>query len=80
MDVQAITTLVSCVGFPVVACGAMAWYVRYITDQNNRQIEKLTESHKSEMSEVTEAIHNNTVALQKLTDYLTLMKGENKTC
>lgn len=75
MDYQAITTMISCLGFPVVACGAMGWYVKYITDQNAKQIDKLTDSHKSEMTEVTEAIHNNTIALQKLTDYLSL-KGD----
>lgn len=76
MDYQTITTMISCLGFPVVACGAMGWYVKYITDQNARQIDKLTESHRSEMTEVTEAIHNNTLALQKLTDYLSL-KGDH---
>lgn len=76
MDYQAIITMISCLGFPIVACGAMGWYVKYITDQNARQIDRLTESHKSEMTEVTEAIHNNTLALQKLTDYLSL-KGDH---
>lgn len=75
MDYQAITTMISCLGFPIVACGAMGYYVKYITDQNHKQIEKLTESHKTEMSEVTEAIHNNTIALQKLTDFLTVKGG-----
>lgn len=75
MDWQNLTTMISCLGFPIVACGAMGWYVKYITDRNAKQIDAMGSSHRQEMSEVTAAIHNNTVAIQKLTDYLTLKGG-----
>ena len=48
----------------------MAWYVKYMTDKNREMIEKINEQHKQEMFEVTEALNNNTLALQKLTDKL----------
>lgn len=67
---QAITT----VGFPIVCCVAMMWYVKYSTDQNREEVAKLNEQHKQEMSEVTQAINNNTVALTKLCD---AMKVDN---
>lgn len=61
---------VSVLGFPIVMCGAMAWYVKYITDVNNKQIEQLNNTHKEEMKDVTEALNNNTLALQHLTDLI----------
>lgn len=63
---QAITT----VGFPIVCCIAMMWYVKYVTDQNREEISKLNEQHKQEMSEVTQAINNNTLALTRLCDMM----------
>ena len=62
--VQAISTF----GFPIVACGAMAWYVKYITDKNNDRMDALNKQHADEMKDVTTAINNNTVALTKLAD------------
>lgn len=75
MEAQ-IIQLITSVGFPIVACYAMGVYVKYITDRNSAQIDAINAEHRSEMSEVTEAVHNNTLAIQKLTDYLTLKGGE----
>lgn len=63
---QAVTTL----GFPIVCCGAMMWYVKYITDKNREEIDKLNTRHNEEMKEVTMAINNNTIALTKLCDMI----------
>ena len=48
---------ISTVGFPVVVSIALFW-----------KMNKQDEDHKSEMLKVTEAINNNTIALQKLID------------
>lgn len=53
----------------------MAWYVKYITDENNKRIDKMHEDHREEVSALSSALENNTLALQKLTDYLTMNKG-----
>lgn len=68
MDIQAILQAITTVGFPIVCCGAMMWYVKYSTDQNRDEVSKLNEQHRLEMAEVTQAINNNTTALQKLCD------------
>lgn len=73
MDIQQVLQAITTVGFPIVCCGAMMWYVKYSTDQNRDEVSKLNEQHKQEMTEVTQAINNNTIALQKLCD---LMKSE----
>ena len=59
MDFQTIIAAVSAVGFPVVFC-----FVLYKTmiDQGKE--------HKEESLKLTEAIHNNTLVIQKLVDKL----------
>lgn len=70
MDVTSIVQIISTVGFPIACCIAMGAYVKYITDKNREEVSKLNEEHKVEMTEVTQAINNNTLALQSLHDYL----------
>lgn len=62
MDTTIITAIGS-LGFPIVSCLAMAWYVKYIID-------KLTNEHQQEMREVTTALNNNTMVIQRLCDKL----------
>lgn len=50
---------ISTVGFPIVVAIALFW-----------KMNKQDEDHKTEMLKVTEAINNNTIALQKLIDKL----------
>lgn len=50
---------ISTVGFPIVVAIALFW-----------KMNKQDEDHKGEMLKVTEAINNNTIALQKLIDKL----------
>lgn len=59
LDVSTILQAVSTIGFPIVMCLVLIWYIR-----------ELTESHKSETAQFTEALNNNTLALQKLCDQL----------
>lgn len=77
MDFQAILQMISTVGFPIACCVAMGVYVKYITDKNREEVAKLNDQHKEEMSEVTKAINNNTLALQSLHDYLKEGKERN---
>lgn len=66
MDANMIMQLIGSYGFPVVACIAMGWYVKYTTDKNREEITNMTEQHKKEMAEVTTALNNNTIAIEKL--------------
>jgi len=70
MNVNDIVTIITTVGFPIVACGGMAWYVKYITDKNREEMNAERAQHNEEMVKVTEALNNNTLAIQKLTDYI----------
>ena len=66
MTIPEIISAITTVGFPIVMCGAMAWFVKYITDKNREQIDEMNEKHKTEMNDIVTAINNNTLALQKL--------------
>ena len=69
-----IVGIITSVGFPIVACIAMGYYVKYVTDQNRKDIHDMNELHRQEMSDITSALNNNTVALEKLCTMLD--KGE----
>ena len=70
MDFSNVVQIISTVGFPIACCVAMGYYVKYITDKNREEVSKLNDEHRQEMTEVTQAINNNTLALQSLHDYL----------
>lgn len=70
MDYSTILQAITTVGFPIVMCGVMAWYVKDTTDKHRQEITNLNSQHKQEMTQVTEAINNNTLVIQKLCDRL----------
>lgn len=59
MDGQTIITAISTVGFPIVMCLILLYMM-------NTQ----SEQHKEEMDKINEALNNNTLAVQHLTDML----------
>ena len=65
MEYSHIVTLIQSVGFPIVMCGALFWYMI-----------KQREQHKQETDKMTEALNNNTTIL---TELVTLMKEREMT-
>lgn len=59
--IQAITS----VGFPIVMCLMLMWYVREISSK-----------HKEESDKFAEALNSNTLVLQKLCDKLDITKED----
>lgn len=59
MDANVIITLVSSVGFPIVACIGCGWYIN-----------KKDTQHKEEVDKFADALNNNTIVIQKLVDKL----------
>lgn len=57
MDINAITALITGVGFPIVVCLICFRYIK-----------TMTETHKDEVRQLTEAIQNNTLVMQQLVD------------
>lgn len=66
--VQDVITAINSVGLPTVVAIASMWYVKYREDKNDVRIDKLNEAHKKEMTDITEALNNNTLALQRICD------------
>lgn len=53
--VTAVADVIRDLGFPIVCCGALFWYMV-----------KQRDVHKEETDRMTEALNNNTVVLEKL--------------
>ena len=65
-----ILTLIGQYAFPIVACIAMAWYVKDQGDKNREQLKDIRNEHTAEMKEVTNAVNNNTLVIQRLVDFM----------
>ena len=61
-----IVQVISAVGFPIVAAVGCAYFVKWQYEQNQKQLEEMINEHKEEVSYMTKAIENNTVALTRL--------------
>lgn len=70
MDATALVSLISSVGFPIIACIYMARWVTKQMDSYRQDIKDIQQTHKEEISRVTEALDNNTKALQELSVYI----------
>lgn len=66
MDANTFLTILGNYVFPIVACCAMAYFVKYMYDQTNSRVDKLNEQHKNEVDTLSEVIKNNTVAIEKM--------------
>lgn len=71
-----IMTAINTLGVPTVVAIASMWYVKYRDDKNDARLDKLNELHKQEMSNITEALNNNTLALQRICDTFEQNKEE----
>lgn len=63
---QAITT----VGFPIVCCGVLMYYVKYIRDKDTEMMVDIMARHSEEVNTMNTALNENTLVLQKLCDKL----------
>ena len=73
---QEVMTVINTLGLPTVVAIASMWYVKYREDKNDERLDKLNESHKQEMVDITEALNNNTLALQRICDTFEQKKEE----
>lgn len=75
-NMNEIMTMINTLGVPTAVAIASMWYVKYREDKNDERLEKLNEAHKQEMSDITEALNNNTLALQRICDTFEQKKGD----
>lgn len=78
---NAVVQLISTVGFPIVMCGAMGYYVKYLNDTHKEEINKINDEHKDEVDKLTTTIENNTIVMEKLSakiDTILDLKGSDQ--
>lgn len=68
MDFASVLQAITTTGFPIVACIGIAWFFNKVNENYRQDIKDLSLQHKEEMQAMTEAVTNNTMALQKLID------------
>ena len=65
-----IVSIVSAVGFPIVAAIGCGYFVKWQYEQNMKQMEEMRKEHKEEVTKMTEALNTNTLALNTLINKL----------
>lgn len=70
MDFTTVSQFITAIGFPIAMCCAMAWYVKDTSEKHREEVRQLNKQHNEEMQQVTVALNNNTLAIQKLCDKL----------
>ena len=63
-----VVQIISTLGFPIAMCIGACVFIKYQFDANNKNMEELRKEHKEEVKGMTDALNNNTLALQKLID------------
>lgn len=72
------TTLIANLGFPIVCVIGLAYYVKYVTDKHETEINNLRESFEKTNTELKNALDNNTKALTEIVIYLKeVLRNEN---
>lgn len=65
-----IATLISTLGFPIVACIGLGWFCKYMIDNNNKNIEKMFDMYDKSNAENREAIKALNESVSRLCDKL----------
>ena len=67
MDINVIAQLITTIGFPIVACGALFWFIN-----------KQQESHREEMKSLEKSLNENTTILMQLKEIMNWIVEELK--
>lgn len=76
MSIDVILSAIGSIGFPIVACIAIAWFFNKTNENYRNDLKELNAAHKEEVKAMTEAISNNTLVIQKLVDSLDDLRKE----
>lgn len=68
MTPQEVANLITTVGFPIVMCGVLAWYVKHLTDRFDDALDKLRDQHDAESKAMLQSLDSNTQALNTLAE------------
>ena len=63
-----VMTMISTLGFPIVACIGLAYFCKHMLDQQQKNVDKMFEMYDKSNAENREAIKACTDAINKLSD------------
>ena len=79
MDISAIVSIISTVGFPIVMCIIMFKYITTLTENHKEEIKLLKNSMSSNMYKLDQSIDNNSKLLVELKTLIqVLTNGKEK--
>ena len=67
MDYEMLMTFITTLGFPIVVCCALFWYIN-----------KMSESHKEEIDSLRETITDNTTLLHEVKELISALIQRNQ--
>lgn len=76
MDANTIITMIGSLGFPIVACIGIAYFFRQANENYRQDMKEASQRHKEEIDKMSEAINNNTKALELLIQKIGEIKDE----
>ena len=65
-----VMTMISTLGFPIVACIGLAYFCKHMLDQQQKNVDKMFEMYDKSNDENREAIKACTEAINRLSDKL----------
>jgi len=69
-----VMTMISTLGFPIVACIGLAYFCKHMLDQQQKNVDKMFEMYDKSNAENREAIKACTEAINRLSDKLENIK------
>lgn len=73
MDANALTQIIATVGFPIAACVALGFFIKYVIEKflsavadMNSKMMLMQEKHEEEMKTIKEALVGNTMAIKEM--------------
>lgn len=77
MSFEMIIAAIGSLGFPIVACCAMAYFFAKTNENYRQDLKEANSKHKEEIDKITEAINNNTMVIQRLVDRMEVKDDRN---
>lgn len=66
MNTETIVPLISSLGFPIVCCIALGYFIVKQMDKAIQEMKEERKQHKEEVDNLAKVIENNTLVLQKI--------------
>lgn len=73
MDYTTIVSLIGSLGFPIVMCLIMFWYVNKTNSRHTEQTQALNQLHKNEIEQLAKAVENNTIIQEKTSEAIEIL-------